>query len=169
MRALGYLVLTTSVVMISGCANIVKAPAGASYTEVTAKYGKPTTTCAMPNDGLRAVWSQQPYGQYAWGTDVDRQGDIGPVIQVLDDEVFKQVDEGVWTPERVECTFGPPARVETIGLPGVRKNAWFYRYKQYGVWNMLMVILFDPETELVVQRMPMPDPMYQYDRWPVWF
>ena len=169
MKTIRYFALATLVITLSGCASVAKAPAGTPYAEVVAKYGKPTITCPLPDDGLRAVWSQQPFGQYAWGTDVDRQGKIGQMIQVLDDEVFKQVDEGAWTREQVECKFGPPERIEIVGLPGVRKITWSYRYKQYGVWNMLMLILFDPETGLVVQRMPIQDPMYQYDRWPVWF
>jgi len=114
------------------------------------------------------VWSQQPFGQFAWATEVSEQGNVSTITQILDDQVFQQLAEGVWTPDRVRCAFGPPAEIRGVGLPSVHKTVWSYRYKQYGAWNMLMDVFFDPKTELVVGHSPAPDPMYQFNRWP-WF
>ena len=148
---------------------MVTVPAGTPLAAVTAQFGQPTLSCPLPNNEAIAIWSQQPFGQYAWATEVDAQGSVGLVTQILDDRVFQQLAEGVWTPDQVMCTFGPPAEINSVGLPSVRKTVWSYRYKQYGAWNMLMNVFFDPETQLVVEYYPSPDPMFEYERWPFFF
>lgn len=153
---------------VSGCANMTSVAPGTPYGLVQQEFGEPTTICPLPDNGFRAVWSQQPFGQYAWATDVNALGEVGPVIQVLDDKVFNGLlDEGIWTGDMVECAFGPPANIQDIGLPSVRQTMWSYRYRQYGVWNMLMNVFFDPETGVVRSHSPSPDPMYDDSlRWP---
>ncbi|MCD8504331.1 MAG: hypothetical protein LRY53_07360 [Burkholderiaceae bacterium] len=164
------LALVTSVCLfMAGCTSMAEIPPGTSMATVQAQYGKPTLTCPLPDGGFRAVWSQQPFGQYAWGTNVSPNGDVDVVVQLLADPVFRQLEEGVWGPERVTCEFGPPADIAGVGLPSVRKTVWSYRYKQHGVWNMMMNVFFDPKTMIVVDHYPSPDPMYELDRWPFFF
>lgn len=148
---------------LSGCTTITDMPAGTPLTAVQAEFGRPTLSCERPDGQQRVIWSQQPFGIYAWATNVDEQGTIGEIVQVLDDRVFNQVSEGVWDTERVTCEFGPPAQVESVGLPSVRKTVWGYRYKQYDTWHMIMNIFYDPETMLVIDHYPTPDPMYEYN------
>ena len=158
-----------SAVVLTGCANISQTPPGTPLTSVESEFGKPTLTCEQPDGQQRVIWSQQPFGQYAWGTNVDEQGNVGDVVQLLDDRIFSQLSEGQWDPERVTCEFGPPANIESVGMPSVRKTVWGYRYQQYGVWNMIMNVFFDPETMIVVNHYPTPDPMYEYDGWSVFY
>jgi hypothetical protein len=156
-------------VLISGCTSMADTPVGTPLSSVIAQYGTPTSTCTWYGDQQRAVWSKQPFGQYAWAANISPEGKVSAVAQILDDKVFDELlSEGSWTPEMVNCAFGPPAEIREVGLPSVRKTVWSYRYKQYGVWNMLMDVFFDPKTELVVGHSPAPDPMYQFDRWR-WF
>jgi len=152
----------------TGCANMTSVAAGTSYAEVQKQFGSPTITCPLAESGVRAVWSQQPFGQYAWATDVSPTGAVGPVVQVLDDNIFNELlVAGVSTADTVQCAFGPPANIGSVGLPSVRQTMWSYRYRQYGVWNMLMNVFFDPETGLVVSHSPSLDPMYDDSlRWP---
>ena len=96
------------IVGLSGCTVMTDIKPGTPLTEVEKQFGKPTTTCQLPGGGQRMVWSQQPSGQYAWATDVDAVGRVGSVDQILDDREFNKLSEGVWTPERVRCQFGPP-------------------------------------------------------------
>ncbi len=157
------LLVLASALMLAGCANMAETPAGTPLASVQAQFGKPTMTCPLANGGFRAIWSQQPYGEYAWGADVNAQGDVGVITQVLDDPVFEQLSEGVWDAKRVRCMFGPPAQVDSVGLPSVRKTFWSYRYMQYGVWYSMMNIGFDPQTMIVTTHFPSPDPMFMYD------
>jgi hypothetical protein len=148
--------------VLCGCTSMAELPAGTPLASVQAAYGQPTLTCERDDGNRRVIWSQQPLGLYAWGTNVDAQGNVGEIVQLLDDRVFNQVSEGQWDAERVTCAFGPPAQIEQVGMPSVRKTVWGYRYMQYGTWHMIMNIFFDPETMLVVDHYPTPDPMYEY-------
>jgi len=149
---------------LTGCASMTQTEPGTPIAAVEQKFGEPTITCALPDGGYRAVWSEQPYGHYAWATDVNAQGNVGDTIQVLDDRVFNQaLSQGVWDAERVKCMFGPPADINNVGLPSVTKTVWAYRYFQNGVWYSLMYVFFDPATNLVIEHYAGPDPMFMFD------
>lgn len=148
---------------MAGCTSITATAPGTSLSSVQAHFGEPTLTCPLPNGGFRAIWSQQPYGEYAWGTDVSPSGQVGEITQLLDDKVFAKLDEGTWDAEKVKCMFGPPANIDSVGLPSVRKTFWSYRYMQYGVWYSMMNVGFDPQTMIMTTHFPSPDPMFMYD------
>lgn len=156
-------VIPVATLFLTGCTTMADIPAGTSLNTVQGKYGQPTLSCINDDGTQRLIWSQQPLGLYAWGTNVDAQGNVGVIHQLLDDRFFNQVSEGRWDAERVTCEFGPPAQIESVGLPSVRKTVWGYRYMQYDTWHMIMNIFFDPETMLVVDHYPTPDPMYEYN------
>lgn len=156
--------LATCAIVCAGCSNIAEAPVGTSLTNMQAKFGSPTVTCPLAEAGIRAIWSQQPFGEYAWATNVNSDGNIGPVVQVLNDKLFEQLSVGVWDANRVQCEFGPPATIDRVGLPGSTKTVWSYRYRQYGVWYSMMYVFFDPTTNFVVDHYPGPDPWYLDDR-----
>jgi hypothetical protein len=148
--------------LATGCANFTDTPAGTPIDTVIKQFGEPTLTCGENAGGYRAIWSQQPLGEYAWATQVDAQGNIGKIDQILDDRFFNQLSEGRWDLERVQCMFGPPADIADVGLPSVRKTAWSYRYRQFDTWYMMMNVFFDPETMVVVDHYPSPDPMFEF-------
>lgn len=148
---------------LSGCASITEVKPGTPIAEVEKQFGKPTTICPLPDGGQRMVWSQQPSGQYAWGTNVNAAGQVGPIVQLLDDREFDKLREGVWTPERVLCEFGPPEDISKVGLPSHLKIVWSYRYRQYNTWYMLMYVFFGTDGKQVTEHYPGPDPWYLYD------
>ncbi|UOD51004.1 hypothetical protein [Orrella daihaiensis] len=150
-----------------GCANIAEVAPGTPYADVTAKFGKPTTFCDLADGSNRAIWTSQPFGEQAWAAVVTTDGIVQSMQPVLKDKSFERLSQGTWTPERVRCAFGPPADVDEVGLPGVRKVVWSYRYRQYDVWYSMMYVFFDPATQIVVNHYPGPDPMYMYGD--IWF
>lgn len=152
---------------LSACANMAQTPPGTPLTQIQAEFGQPNYRCTTDNGQQRVIWSQQPYGQYAWGANITPDGRAETVDLVLADAYFKRLAQGEWTPERVRCTFGPPAKVETVGLPSVRETVWSYRYKQNGVWNSLMYVYFGRDGEKVTRFHPGPDPLFERDRF--WF
>ena len=157
--------LSTGIALgLTACANLAATPPGTPLGQVAAQFGTPTLQCVDRDGQDRAVWSQQPYGQYAWGTTLDAQGRVQGVEPILTDEHFQVLKQGVWTAEQVRCEFGPPAIVDTAGLPNVREVVWSYRYKQDHVWNSLMYVFMGPDGNQVTKFHPGPDPMYDRDR-----
>jgi len=145
---------------LAGCANIAATPPDTPLAQVTAQFGTPTLQCTDRDGHDRVIWSQQPFGQYAWGATVDAQGRVQQIEPVLTDAHFEVLKKGVWTAEQVQCEFGPPAIVDTAGLPNVRQIVWSYRYKQDHVWNSLMYVFMGPNGDQVTKFHPGPDPMY---------
>ncbi len=156
-------------VVLGGCATYAEIPPGTPISQVKAQMGSPTLACPLPNGGQRLVWSGQPFGQFAWGTNVDSAGRIDQIQPLLTDRHFKVLSEGQWTPEQVTCEFGPPAEKAGVGLPSNIQIVWSYRYLQDGVWNSLMHVYFGTTGEFVTRHHPGPDPLYERERFPFLF
>lgn len=146
---------------LAGCTTMADLPAGTPLNQIQAQYGPPSTVCTTSDGGQHLVWSTQPNGQYAWGTTVNTQGQTGAVVPILTDANFKQLAQGSWTEDQVICQFGPPAEIDTVGLPGSTQKVFSYRYRQSGAWNSMMYVYFDRYTGLVTRFHPGPDPRYE--------
>ncbi len=146
---------------LAGCANMADVPPGTSIGEVYQTFGQPSTVCPLPDGGQRMVWSQQPMGQYAWGTNVSPQGQIDRIYPVLTNENFAKLSAGRWTPDDLLCEFGRPAFVDAVGTPSVRQVVWNYRYRESNAWNSLMYVYLGPNGDAVTRFHPGPDPMYE--------
>ena len=148
---------------LAGCASITATPPGTPLAQVTAQFGAPTLECTDRQGHDRVIWSQQPLGQYAWGATVDAHGRVQGIEPILTDEHFQVLKQGVWTAEQVRCEFGPPALIDSAGLPSVRQIVWNYRYKQDHVWDSLMYVFMGPDGRQVTKFHPGPDPMYNHE------
>lgn len=156
---------TAAALALAGCSTMQDIPPGTPLAEVLARHGAPRIECPQPDGTRHMVWSSQPMGQYAWATRVSADETVGEVVQILNDAAFRQVEVGVWDADRMRCTFGPPAKISSVGMPSVRQTVWSYRYRQDGVWNSLMYVYFSDDG--IVQRLhPGPDPMYEPREWP---
>jgi hypothetical protein len=148
--------------LLAACADMSTTPPGTPLSQVESKYGRPNFTCPLPGGGQRVIWTQQPLGQFAWGANVAPDGNVDRVSRLLTDDHFRVLSEGVWTPDRLRCEFGPPARIDEVGLPNVRQVVWAYRYRQDGVWNSLMYVYMGKEGDRLTHFHPGPDPMYEH-------
>lgn len=149
---------------LAGCTTLEdRLPPGSSAGVVTAAMGQPTLACPLPGGGQRLVWSGQPFRQASWATNVAPDDTTSGVEQVLTDRGFGQLRTGEWNQERVRCTFGPPAEVGRVGVPGRTELVWSYAYRQDTVWNSLMHVHFD-NAGFVTRAYPGPDPAYDPDR-----
>ena len=162
-RAWG-LLAASATLWLAGCAQIAATPPGTPLTQVTAQFGAPTLHCVDRQGHDRVIWSQQPLGQYAWGATVDAQGRVQGIAPILTDEHFQVLNHGVWTADQVRCEFGPPAIIDTAGLPNVRQVVWSYRYKQDHDWNSLMYVFMGRDGNQVTKFHPGPDPLYDRAR-----
>ncbi len=149
--------------LLAACANMADMPPGTPLQQVEAKYGQPNYSCPAENGGQRLIWSMQPMGQYAWGTNVDSAGNTDRIQPLLTDEHFRVLASGTWTPEQVRCEFGPPARIDSVGLPSSTQIVWSYRYRQSSSWNSLMYVYFGSDGSKVTRFHPGPDPMFDRD------
>ncbi|CAM5788285.1 hypothetical protein [Castellaniella caeni] len=165
-RILRRLLAPALLASLSACAGIGSTAPGTPLTQIEAHFGAPTLQCTDRNGQARAIWSQQPLGQYAWGGTLDAAGRIEAMQPILTDEHFQVLKQGTWTPEQVRCEFGPPAFIDSVGLPGTRQVVWNYRYRQDHVWNSLMFVYFGQDGSHVTRFHPGPDPLYDPDRMP---
>lgn len=147
--------------VFGACANMADIPAGTPLSQVQAQFGAPDLTCINRDGNQRAIWTMQPYGQYAWGANIDSAGNTDQVAPVLTNQHFRKLGEGSWNQEQVRCEFGPPAEISAVGLPSSRQHVWSYRYKESGAWNSLMHVYFDLYTGEVTRYHPGPDPLYE--------
>lgn len=161
MKPFRWISLTTIVATTIGCAQITSVKPGTPLAAVEKEFGAPTTLCPFSDGTKRAVWSQQPFGEFAFATTTDSQSRVGEFEQVLSDRSFEKLSKGVWTPEQVLCEFGPPAIIDKVGLPSDLKIVWSYRYRQYGVWYSLMYVFFGTDGKAVTEYFAGPDPMFE--------
>jgi hypothetical protein len=145
---------------LAGCANMDRLPAGTPLSTIEQKYGQPSYTCTQPNGQRRAVWSQMPSGEYAFGTTISSDGRAGPLVSVLTDEHFARLAQGTWTPDAVRCEFGPPYRINEAGLGNKREVTWGYRYMQ-SVKHSVMWVYMGRDGNQVTEFHPAPDERYQ--------
>ena len=157
MRTQTYLALLL-VFALGGCAQLQSAKPGTPVADIIKQFGKPTITCRNPDGTERLVWSLQPFGRYAWGTNITKENTIGPVTQVLTDAHFEVLSTGTWSDERVRCEFGPPADIG--GIAKGNEKVWAYRYFESSVWYSLMYVYMGPNGNLANRHNPGPDPAY---------
>lgn len=153
-----------AVISLAGCTNMAQTPPGTALSVIQSEYGAPNYRCTTETGQERVIWSQQPFGQYAWGANITPDGRAESVELVLSDAYIQRLAQGTWTPEQVRCAFGPPAKIELVGMPSVRETVWSYRYKESGVWNSLMYIYFGTDGKKVTRFHPGPDPLFDRDR-----
>lgn len=158
-KARNWAAVALTPLILSACANMADIPAGTPLSEVQAQFGAPNFSCDQ-NGKERLIWTTQPMGQYAWGTNVDNAGNTDQVVMLFTTQNFSKLGQGTWNQEQVRCEFGPPAEISTVGLPSSRQDVWSYRYKQSGAWNSLMYVYFDPYTGEVTRYHSGPDPMF---------
>lgn len=156
---------SVALLSLSACSTYRDIPPNSPLTQVEQVMGTPNYRCTLANGRQRLIWSQQPLGQYAYGANLDQNGNIDKVQSLLTDTHFKKLDNDRWTQNDVACEFGPPADIEQMGLGTKNSLIWSYRYKQSGAWNSLMYVYFGPNGDAVTHYHPGPDPLYERWEW----
>lgn len=100
------------VVVLAGCATH-PIQNGIERDAVIARMGVPTGVVVLAN-GTRLQYSGQPANQQAWMVDLDPQGRVVQVRQVLQASEFARIEVGTWTRSDVLREFGPPASVDRV-------------------------------------------------------
>jgi hypothetical protein len=156
LRPVSLALALASIALVTGCANYQSVKPGMSAAEAIQKLGKPSTLCTREDGSQRLIWTMQPYGQYAWGTNTTKDGKVVEMQQLLTDKHFEVLSTGKWTDQRLACEFGEPAN--KYGVAKGNEIVWAYRYKQDGAWNSMMYVYMGPQGNLVNRFHPAPDP-----------
>jgi outer membrane protein assembly factor BamE (lipoprotein component of BamABCDE complex) len=149
-----------SAVQLAGCSLMPeRVPLGSSRAEVEQRLGAPTTVHVLP-DGQRLQYSGQPSGGWVYNLDLDAQGRLRAVQQVMDESDFLQrIEPGRWTRDDVLLHMGRPAQMGRVAR--FDGPVWTYRYMLGGTPRLLHVHL-DPQGVvrqlMVFDELPLPSP-----------
>lgn len=133
---------------IAACSFPGSVKPGDTQGAVKAAAGTPTAVISLPSGGVRWQYSGQPYDQSVWNIDMDAQGRVLVVDQMMSDAAFARIKSGKDTRADVLRDFGPPA--ESFSFPLKDETAIMYRYFTFGGFHAAMFVYFDPQN--VVKR-----------------
>lgn len=116
--------------VLSGCALMPeRLLPGTARADIVQRLGPPTAEYPLP-DGMRLQYSRQPAGQQVYNLDLDAQGRLRKVEQVLDISWMQQniaIDR--WTRDDVLRHMGRPALAERVW--SFTGDVWTYRFLEY--------------------------------------
>ena len=104
--------LAGAALLMAGCAFTPVQP-GMSRDQVVASFGTPTQVVSV-GPRTRLQYSSQPAGQSVVMVDLDADGKVVAVREVMKLQEFSRIEPGKWTREDVEREFGLPARVDKV-------------------------------------------------------
>lgn len=142
MRCALALVSTALSLVLTACGSMPETVAtGTPRADIEQRLGTPTAVHALA-DGTRLQYSRQPSGQQVFNLDLDAQGRLARVDQVLDVEWLQRIEVDRWTQADVLRQFGKPALVERVArFDGA---VWTYRYLEPFSLARLAHIHIDP-------------------------
>ena len=137
------LATTTLALVLTACGSMPETVAlGTARADIEQRLGAPTAVLALPN-GTRLQYSRQPSGQQVFNLDLDGQGRLLRVDQVLDTAWLQRIEVDRWTQEDVLRQFGKPAVVERVAR--FEGGVWTYRYLEPFSLARLAHIHIDPQ------------------------
>ena len=98
---------------------------GQTADEVALAMGPPTGRYTFPDGTIRLEYARGPYGKHTWMIDLDRDGRVADIFQVLYEENFTAITPGMKRDE-VLIRLGRPSE-DHGARGGVR--LWSYRYE----------------------------------------
>ena len=93
--------------------------------------GEPTGRYAMADGGQRVEYAKGPYGLVTWMVDLDAQGRVSAIAQVLTAANFAQVRRGMSSQELLRLLGRPSDKSRERG----ERETWSWRYANNdGLW-----------------------------------
>ncbi len=158
-HAKAILITVAAMLSLAGCAAPSSIVPGTPESEVISRFGQPAEVYPLPTP-LQARRLAYPIGrlyQQTWMVDVDAQGRVLRVEEVISAAHFAQVRVGQDDMTIIRREFGPPRLIQTYTLSGL--TAWMYPYLEDLAWYSEMAIYFDKSG--IVRRVESgPDPRF---------
>lgn len=127
---------------MAGCASPESIKSGAAESDVIGRLGRPDSVFALPDGAKRLEYNRGEFMQRSWMVDLDRDGRVVRVDQVRDEAHFARLQPGNDDQASVRRALGTPWKVEYY--PPSKLTAWLYPYRESGVFNSVMAVMFDP-------------------------
>lgn len=157
MQMLRVLTCAACAAAIAGCAAPGAVLPGTAEAQVRARFGRPTAEHPLDAKAKRLEYLTGPFQQTKYMVDIDANGRVQRVEQVLTYEKFARLRVGIDDRAVVLREFGVPFDKRPYPLSGL--TAWMYPYKENGVWNSEMAVYFD-ENGIVRRLESGPDPRF---------
>jgi hypothetical protein len=135
-------VAALSGLVLVACAMPDSLKPGATEADVLGKFGKPDSAFVLPDGSKRFEYNRGEFMQRSWMVDIDRDGQVARVDQVRDEAHFARLQPGTDNQDSVRRALGTPWKVEYY--PPSKLTGWLYPYRESGVWNSVMTVMFDP-------------------------
>lgn len=158
-RALSALAAVASSIWLVGCATPSALAPGTPEADVIRQFGKPAEIYALPAppQARRLAYPIGVLQQQTWMVDVDAQGRVLRVQEVLTSAHFARIRIGHDDTTSIRREFGPPRVVQSF--PRLGLTAWSYAYVEDLFRNSEMSIFFDVSG--IVRRVENgPDPRF---------
>lgn len=136
MRHLARTLVPAGLLLLAGCA--IDPPSrvatGQTEAEVQARLGPPAARHVGGGGLARLEYTRAPSGRHTWMVDLDAQGRVAAVTQVLDERVFNRIVAG--TPRaQLLAELGTPSARRPGGWQG--GEIWSWRYDgPFCLWFM---------------------------------
>lgn len=116
--------------------------------EVRGVMGQPAAEYASGDGSRRLAYPHGPLGTQTYMADVDPEGRVKGVRQVLSDDTFHQVRAGM-TRDDILRLIGPPG--DTMAFARLRQTSWEWRYVDTWGYRAVFSVNFD-ESGIVVSK-----------------
>ncbi|WP_427312903.1 hypothetical protein [Cupriavidus sp. H39] len=165
-RTIRRLGLALCVAMLAACSTLMPVQEGSRLVgqpqaAVQAMFGPPTDVFQLRDGTSRWIYSKQPMGQYAYGADFDRNGNLTVFRNMLATPELYKAQVNTWTKRDVAEHFGM-TRLPVSYFPRMRNEVWSYRFRHEDVWPSLFHFYFD-DAGVLRRTQITPDPLYDPD------
>lgn len=147
-RSALYAIVALIAVLLVGCARYGGRglEPGTTADEVRSVMGKPQRIWEDPNGGASWEYARGPAGQETFMVRLDASGRLFRIDQVLQDEFFAKIREGM-SQEDVERTLGRPYRKDRFKVK--KEDVWTWRYLELNFRNMCFYAHFEIDGALL--------------------
>lgn len=130
--------------LLAGCAANIRSDA--TPGDVTAALGSPKDVYKLKDGSTSWEYPTSPLGLTTTLVRFDAKGGLLYVSQVLTDENFHRIQNGM-TEESIRAMIGPPWR--KVAFERQQQTAWDYLYRDNWGYRVEFSVLFNPAGEVV--------------------
>lgn len=114
--------------LLTACAGTATPVPGQSQADALRRFGSPTARYELPSGAQRLEFASGPFGRETWMVDVDADGRIQAVRQVLGEAGFADFQQRAagMTGAELLRTLGTPAERRHGGWQGGERWSWRY-------------------------------------------
>ena len=130
--------------LLAGCASYSGwglKPGMSSVEEVRRIMGEPVKICPLAAGGQNLIYPRGPGGLHTFNVQVDKDGVLRGIENVLEERGFVLVRNGTSTKDDVLCIFGPPY-IETY-FKARNELVWDYRFRDAWGYPSRFHVLFN--------------------------